>query len=292
MKRSVYTFTIVLLVACHSGNSDSSATQEVSLQANENIIEQESMGSSYKDSVEFVATETTQLNRLDKDPFRLIFDYYKDLESDCKQIKCTKIGVNIPKLIMGDEKIAERINNLVRARFKELISSRIPGTSDHQSIEELCRKFVSNYEDLKAISDSVPPVWHMYVEGDGSIIIGDSIFTLLIAEEDFMGGAHPNYYGFLRSYSLESGEPLFLNEIHGSKLLELAEQEFRVYHKIIATESLKDAGFDFPNNEFTLPESVGYTKNGVTLIYNPERYSPFAKGATVIHIPLEKLNDV
>jgi hypothetical protein len=118
--------------------------------------------------------------------------------------------------------------------------------------------------------------------------LADSIFTLRLDFDDYMGGAHPNSYTYLKTYRLQDGKELDLNAILSEgELLKRAEAAFREKHELSADADLNEAGFMFENNTFSLPENMALVKGGILLHYNPYEVASYAQGETEIVIELE-----
>ena len=73
------------------------------------------------------------------------------------------------------------------------------------------------------------------------------------------------------------------------QLTKIAEAQFRDYYEIPVGEAFSDYGFTFENDEFSLPEAIGFSNNGMILYYNSYEIAPYANGPTDLTIPFSKL---
>lgn len=223
-------------------------------------------------------------------PYEMTVETYEKSDPNCRDSICTEIKVVLPVLSGGDDSISAELNQEIQAQYRQMIKSRLPEPQATGSWDLLTDKFIEGYELFKMEFPDSPTAWYLYLEGDSSVILGDSVFTLYLQNSEFMGGAHANHGVHLKSYDLKNGSKIDLPEKFGIYLEELAEKKFREFHGLNPEEDMNEAGFIFPEGKFILPESMGYTAKGLTLIYNPYEVAPYSTGSTVIHIPLEELD--
>jgi len=221
--------------------------------------------------------------------YELSYEEYSATEEDCDSTECTEARIVLPILSEGDAAIATQINKKVEDQYRRLIKSRLPEPRSTGSWESLAQSFIEGYELFKMEFPDDPTSWYLYLDGEQSAIIGDSVLTVMVDDSEFMGGAHGNTATLVQSYSLKNGERIDLKSRYGPKLKQLAEEKFRAYHAVAETEPLNDAGFIFPEEGFILPDNMGYSAKGLTLIYNPYEVAPYSTGSTVITIPLSEL---
>lgn len=217
------------------------------------------------------------------------FREFADRESDCEGDACTEIKISLPVLSGGDSAIAEKLNEEVEGRYRELVKSRLPEPRSTGSWESLTASFIEGYDLFRMEFPDAIGSWYLYLEGDDSELVSDSIYTVMIKDSEFMGGAHGNTATLVESYRLSDGVMIDFRERYGDRLKTIAEEKFRSHHNISANEPLNDAGFIFPEIGFILPENMGYTSKGLTLIYNPYEVAAYSSGATVLHIPISDL---
>jgi len=234
---------------------------------------------------------TTEKNSHKAVTYELYFQEYSDKEANCKGEECTEVKIVLPQLQGGDSLIASVINKKIEDRYRQLIKSRLPEPRSTGSWESLAAGFIEGFELFKMEFPDDPTSWYLYLDGEESVLVGDTIFTAIVNDSEFMGGAHGNTATLVESYHLENGFRIDFVERYGDKLKELAEEKFRAHHGISAVEPLNDAGFIFPEEGFILPDNIGYTSKGLVLIYNPYEVAPYSTGATVLTIPLSELEE-
>lgn len=217
------------------------------------------------------------------------FQEFSQREPDCSSDECTEVKIVLPFLKGGDSLITAEINKNIEDQYRLLIKSRLPEPRSSGSWESMAAGFIEGYELFKMEFPDDPTSWYLYLEGGESVIVADTVFTVMINDSEFMGGAHGNTATLVQSYSLADGSRIDFSERYGSRLKEVAEEKFRTHHGISENEPLNEAGFIFPEVGFILPDNMGYTSNGVTLIYNPYEVAPYSSGSTILDIPISEL---
>jgi len=244
-----------------------------------------SCGSTAEKTAEKTAEESSE-----KVPtYALDLQEYSEREADCSGEECTEVKIVLPFLKGGDTLIAAEVNEKIEDQYRQLIKSRLPEPRSTGPWESLTASFIEGYELFKMEFPDDPTSWYLYLEGDESIIVADTVFTVIVNDSEFMGGAHGNTATLIQSYSLKDGMRIDFSERYGARLKEVAEKKFRTHHGISASESLNEAGFIFPEEGFILPDNMGYTDKGLTLIYNPYEVAPYSTGTTELVIPISEL---
>jgi hypothetical protein len=221
--------------------------------------------------------------------YELEFQEYSDREVDCEGEECTEVMIVLPILVGGDSLIAFEINQNIEGQYRQSIKSRLPEPRSTGSWEFLAASFIEGYELFKREFPDDPTSWYLYMSGEESMLVADSILTVIVDDSEFIGGAHGNTATLMQSYRLSDGMRVDFVDRYGDKLKTLAEEKFRAHHGISREESLNDAGFIFPDEGFILPENIGYTSKGLTLIYNPYEVAPYSTGTTILNIAISEL---
>ncbi|MCZ4409676.1 DUF3298 domain-containing protein [Cryomorphaceae bacterium 1068] len=234
--------------------------------------------------------ENTSEESSDNAPtYAVDFKEFSEREADCASEQCTEVKIVLPFLKGGDTVITAEVNTDIEDQYRQLIRSRLPEPRSTGSWESLAASFIEGYELFKMEFPDDPTSWYLYLEGRESSIVGDTVFTVMVNDSEFMGGAHGNSATLIQSYSLKDGMPIDFVERYGVHLKEVAERKFRAHHSISINEPLNDAGFIFPEEGFILPDNIGYSSKGLILIYNPYEVAPYSTGTTELIIPISDL---
>jgi len=122
------------------------------------------------------------------------------------------------------------------------------------------------------------------------------VISIRMKEFSFTGGAHPNSVTRLKSFDVKQKSTLTLaNIIQSGKISILthkAERKFRTLKNLSSSEDLKDAGYWFDNDTFSLNQNFALTKNGLEFYYNNYEIAPYVEGATKLVIPYSELKGI
>ena len=203
---------------------------------------------------------------------------------DCAD--CPLVEVAIPE---GPEN--NRLAAAVRQSLREEIILWLDYAEENtaSSIEEAMASFGEGYREVIAQFPDETLGWEARIEG---LVSYESPKLLSISLDGyiFTGGAH-GYTGrrFLnfdvsRASELEPGE-LFANT---TAFQQMAETAFREAYGIPLEGGINSTGFMFENNQFRLPENIGFTPQGIMLYYNPYEVASYADGPLELTIPFEQ----
>ncbi|NNE76731.1 MAG: DUF3298 domain-containing protein, partial [Pricia sp.] len=68
-----------------------------------------------------------------------------------------------------------------------------------------------------------------------------------------------------------------------------AERKFRNQEDIPLQGPINSTGFMFEKDSFYLPENIGFTKEGVKLLYNPYEVASYADGPIILTLPFKEV---
>jgi len=110
----------------------------------------------------------------------------------------------------------------------------------------------------------------------------------------FTGGAHPNGQTKIVSLARPSLRPLALADvlIEGADMAALTaagEAALRSAREIPAGQSLSEAGYTFPDDQFGFNQNIALSPNGLRFHYDAYEVGPYALGPTTIDIPWSEL---
>ena len=217
----------------------------------------------------------------------LTFDSRFYSNTDCSP--CAEISIEVPEAI-SNRKISETINNAIR---EEVIS--ILSFDEEKSITDIPTALISfnqGYEDLKTLfpDESIP--WEAWIKGKIAFENKDLV-TIELSSYIFTGGAHGygsrRFLNFDKNKAVElSGDELFNNQ---QKFLDFAESQFRLKQNIPEGVSINSTGFMFERDIFYLPENIGFTQDGLILLYNPYEVASYADGTIELTLPYKEVSE-
>ena len=211
--------------------------------------------------------------------------YEKKTQNDTKN--GAQITIDIP--VMITESVAsDSINKAVFAAAKEIVYvGEKPYAADNYST--LINSFIESYTSFKK-ENSYEIGWSAKITGN-IIYTSDAILNIELNHYSFTGGAHG--YAGRRSliFDAETGKTianksLFIDEKAFKKM---AETKFKNKYKIAIDAPINSTDFMFENEEFQLPQTYFFTKNGFLLYYNVYEIASYAQGNFEVLIPYTEM---
>jgi hypothetical protein len=165
-------------------------------------------------------------------------------------------------------------------------------TGTDPDLDSVQISFIREFEEVSKEEESSKLPWNLLtsltVQGQNSAWI-----CLDESSGGYTGGAHD--FGHSQYHILEkaTGRHLHLADFFDStglqKLTRIGETAFCLERGIKSNQSLTDAGFNFENDRFFMPENFCFTANGLTFIFNSYEVGPYALGPTEFSIPANQL---
>ena len=216
---------------------------------------------------------------------KLAFETKLFSNSNC--VKCPEINIEIPEAL-DNRKISTTVNNALR---EEVISMLLfEEEVEIADIPTAISSFNNGYLDLqkKFPDESIP--WEANIMAEIAYENND-LLTIKMDSYIFTGGAHG--YGSTRFLNFEKNSGLELTrkdlfKNHRS-FVDFAEELFREQENIPGDQSINSTGLMFELDEFYLPENIGFTVNGLSLLYNPYEVASYADGTIEMTIPFEEV---
>lgn len=208
---------------------------------------------------------------------------YKNCISD--SVECTRILLSFPRFTKVNAPLADSL----AFWQNEAIGNKDAKITDPNLVMEF---FLRQYEEVqvKDLGSSIP--WNL--EKRLSVLNQNPKWVCLeLSCFGYEGGAHDN--GIVQYITLEkaTGRRLvladFFDSTNLSKLTQLGEKYFCEAREIRPEQSLDEAGFQFPESGFYLPENFYFNKAGLTFCFNAYEVGPYVMGETEFTIPANKL---
>ncbi|MEO9894291.1 DUF3298 domain-containing protein [Aurantibacter sp.] len=200
---------------------------------------------------------------------------------------CPQISINIPQ-VLEETRLAENINSSISNEITSILLFEDTDNSQSYTIEEGIEAFKKEHREITKLYQDEVETWEATIEGDVSYE-DKNMLTIILASYLYSGGAHGyesiRFLNFekktgkkLKNYELFKDEEAFKN---------LAEKAFRKAEGIAENKSINATGFMFEGETFYLPENLGFTKEGIKLLYNQYEVASYADGPIEIIIPYE-----
>ncbi|PKA83061.1 uncharacterized protein DUF3298 [Ulvibacter sp. MAR_2010_11] len=207
----------------------------------------------------------------------------------CKEVSCPEVTVSYVESV-GDPVISEKINSKIN---DFIISSLYIGDEETPpkagTISEAIAAFIKMYRTHSAEFPDMATEYFAEVTITENYM-SDDLISLEMRNYLFTGGAHG--YGSTHFMNIDpktgeeiSTEALF-KDLQG--FTRFAEEKFREAHELATNETINTSGFWFDNDTFTLPETIGFTKETVILLYNQYDIASYASGPIELEISREE----
>ena len=120
----------------------------------------------------------------------------------------------------------------------------------------------------------------------------ENLVTLKLNSYSFTGGAHgygsTTYLNFDKKSGKELENAQLFDDFEG--FIEFAETQFRKQEEIPQDQNINTTGFMFEGDNFHLSNNMGYTSEGLQLIYNQYEVASYADGPISLVLPYSEIN--
>ena len=208
-------------------------------------------------------------------------------EQHIEASKATEVLINIPKA-KGTKDVANLINNTLQ----NYIINQTNLTEDSltkMSFEEALKLFDKEYLRFKEDVPDSNTTWEFLVDGEVTYR-SPEIISIVITTYLDTGGAHGNTTVRFFNFNPETGKLLTKKELVGN-LKGLSEVVKTNLVKELESNSEDGSMADFFfGEEFQLPETIGYSDEGLIILYNPYEIASYAQGIIEFSIPYEEVS--
>ncbi len=226
-------------------------------------------------------------------PFIIVLVLFSACDEDIKPLEFkthnidTAYEANIT--VAFDEAVKNKeLSETANKTIENAILTTVNSSENASDLQTILKNF--NDEYLQFTSDypeDSEPVWELSIETELTYQ-SEEIITIAISTYEFKGGAHGNDQIKLLNLDAKTGKALHLssiiNDIDG--FTTLAESQF-----MASLENNKDhlniENFFF-GKPFQLPENIGFSEEGIILIYNVYEVASYDMGYTEFMISFEE----
>jgi len=200
---------------------------------------------------------------------------------------CPEIVIDIPKAT-GKDRISNAINNALR---EEVISQlTFDDEIEIKDIDGAIQSFSNGHKNMQELYFDENPDWAANISAEVSYEDRHMI-TIKVDSYLFTGGAHgygsTQFLNFNKKKGSEMEEWELFNDRNGFR--RFAENRFRKQENIPPDESINSTGYMFERGAFYLPENIGFTKEGLKLLYNQYEVASYADGPVELTLPYKEV---
>lgn len=189
------------------------------------------------------------------------------------------VQVNIP-LVNQNTVVAKTINLAINQYVINALQIGESNNYDAKSVEESIESFNSEYTNFANNFPESAQVWEAQIDGE-VIFKTPNIISVSLTSYTNTGGAHGALHISFLNFDAATGKLMGINQlftdIEGFK--NIAKKHFKA--------SVKDKDLLFNSDNFQLPKNIGYSDDGVILLYNTSEIAPHSTGIIEFSIPFE-----
>lgn len=180
------------------------------------------------------------------------------------------------------------LSNTINTNVENTIIKTLSTTDNKANLKDVLKAFNEEYLSFNSdFSEVSEPVWELLIETELSYQ-SEAVITIAISTYEFKGGAHGNDHIEFLNLDAITGKVLNLEDIISDKegFKTLAKKH---YIKSLETNEadLKMEDFFF-GKPFQLPENIGFSDDGLVLLYNVYELASYDQSYTEFVIPFEE----
>jgi len=184
---------------------------------------------------------------------------------------------------IGNNELSKTINT----NIENAIISTLNSSKNKANLDTVLKGFNSEYLNFhKDFAEDSEPVWELHIETE-KLYQSLDIITIAISTYEFQGGAHGNDKIKFLNLNAKTGAVLNRNDLI-ENIIEFKDLAETYFIKSLESkqEVLKMEDFFF-GKPFQLPENIGYSEDGLVILYNVYEVASYAQGYTEFVIPFE-----
>ena len=220
-----------------------------------------------------------------KEESKLTFEPLTISDAACKT--CPQIVIEIPKVI-DRTRLAETINTALE---EELITLLVYDDEIKAStVPEAIQSFKNGFDELQKLYPDETAKWEAKITGTVSYE-DKNILTIALNSYLFTGGAHGYTTRRFLNFNKRKGSEIENWELFKDRkhFEHFAETKFRIQEAIPQDDAINSTGFMFEQDTFYLPENIGFTQEGLVLLYNQYEVASYADGAIELILPFNEV---
>lgn len=179
------------------------------------------------------------------------------------------------------------LSNTINSNVEQAIIKTLSAPENTTDLREVLKAFNAEYLSFKnEFSEGSELVWELHIETELSYQSED-VITIAISTYEFKGGAHGNDQIKFLNLDAKTGHVLSLDDIISQKEdFEILAKKHFIKSLDLKEDQLKMEDFFF-GEPFHLPENIGYSEDGLVLLYNVYEVASFDQGYTEFIIPFK-----
>lgn len=208
------------------------------------------------------------------------------VEENIEMSQEAEISINFPKA-EGHKSASELINTTIQ---NYIVSQTYLGEDSltNLSIADAVKRFNTEFINFKTDFPDSAQKWEAFIDGE---VTYSSPEVISIAINTYLdtGGAHGNTNIKFFNFDPQTGELYSMDDLikDNKNLSELIADQLKEEVKSNLDEPIEDFFF---GKDFQLPESIGYSDEGLIILYNPYEIASYSQGIIQFTISFEKVS--
>lgn len=190
------------------------------------------------------------------------------------------VEVNIP-LAIENGNVAKAINSAIKSYVITALQVGESNDSVTKSVEASIENFNKEYNSFINDFPESAQEWEAQIDGEVIFKTPDVISVSLTSYTN-TGGAHGNLNISFLNFNASTGESIENNELFKDI------SAFKTLAKTYFEANLEDKDLIFDTENFRLPKNIGYSDDGIILLYNTYEIAPYSSDIIEFSIPFEE----
>lgn len=181
------------------------------------------------------------------------------------------------------------LSKTINANIEKAITTSLNSAKNNDDLNTILNNFNLEYiEFKKEFAEAFESVWELHIETELTYQ-SESVITIAINIYEFKGGAHGNDTITFLNLDAKTGDVLKQNDI----IEDLNDFKFLAKRHFIKSLDVEEDNLDmesiFFGKPFQLPENIGFSDDGLVLLYNTYEVASYNEGYTEFVIPFTEL---
>lgn len=221
----------------------------------------------------------------------LLFSCNKDTKPlSFKTTETTKIYNADINVLLTKATANNAISKAINTSIKNEIIKAISDSESIKNLEDALNEFDTEFVNFKKHFSDRESTWVLNIESEVTYSSSE-VLTIALSIYTDKGGAHGNDTITFLNFNPNTGRLFTLEDIINDVVAfkKLAEKHFKIAIDSNTSENLSIEDFFF-GEPFQLPNNIGFTEDGLVLLYNVYEIASYNQGYTEFVIPTDILS--
>lgn len=186
----------------------------------------------------------------------------------------------------------DKLSKIINTNIEKAILKNVSSNDNAEHLKDVANTFNKEYLDFKTqFEEAAEPTWELHIETEKTYQSED-VITIAISTYEFKGGAHGNDAISFLNLNAKTGQTFeFKDNI----------KDIEAFKSVAKAHFIKSLEAEYKNGKmedfffgkpFQLAENIGYTEDGIVLLYNIYEIASYDRGYTEFVIPFAELDGI